>query len=355
MLTEYHRFIRSSDSPEGLQAWKAFSLSFWDELCFGLDNDTQTKLFRAGFLRSRYSLYGMGGDAMRAYLSDFQALRLQEANAKYQTVLADHVLSAHVMANYCHVPEIYAVVTADDVQWVSLPWWSQPNHEGGKLVVHPMSPDNLRWFEVVIRKDGSFQGPEFEAHIDELLPYIQRQASSLPGSFVVTDYVQQGAFAEGLAPSNTALMNVFIVRDLRQWSPHIAAASLLITRLRADGKPALSVETGALSAKIDIESGRITACKGLDEEQRLVNYELHPDSSAPIVGQVVPNWSNVRNMLLDFFDESSYLRACNLMFIIDEGAVSFFCSSETQLAAHQLHSPLLEDPIVASHLKSLND
>lgn len=353
MFSRYHQSIQDAQDLEALQAWKTFSLAYWDEPGFGLPEALQQQLFQAGFLRSRWVLYDMEEHGADGYLSDFQAMRLQASNAKYQTVMADRVLCAHVLGNYCQAPDVYCVVTADDVQWVSPPWWKQRSHAHGELIVHPMQPDATAFYQRVSVRNGRFQGDLGEGSSDDLVKVLQRQARRDSRTYVLTEHVSQGEFAEALAPGHLNLLNVLLVREQHEWRPQLASVSLLIGR-QEQGGGVLRVEEGALSASVDHETGLITSCKGLDaERQALVNYPIHPQTGDSIVGQSLPGWREIHKTLITFFDESSYLRSCNLSFVLTNEGLCFFAACEGQLAAHQMHRPLLDDPCVAGHIQRL--
>lgn len=261
---------------ESLQAWKVFSLAFWEESDCGLDNERQSELFHAGFLRSRWALYDLQEHGVDSYLSDYQAFCLQAANAKYQSVLADRVLCGHVMANYFQVPEAGA----------------------DTMAAHP-------------------------------------------------------ALAE---MADGHLLQVLLVRDPRDWQPELAAITLVLSRHHSrQGRSIQRVEEGALSAGIDPATGMITGCRLLDDAGQPGRITRHPDSGANLLGQRLPAWEQAHEALLRFFDESSYLRYCHLTFIITEQGLAFVASEPDQLAAHQMHQPLLDNASIDHYLKRLTD
>ena len=261
---------------ESLQAWKAFSLAFWEEPDHGLDNERQSELFHAGFLRSRWALYDLQEQGVESYLSDYQALCLQAVNAKYQAVLADPVLCGHVMANYFQVPEA----------------------DSGAMAAHP-------------------------------------------------------ALAE---MADEHLLHVLLVRDPQEWQPELAAITLVLgRRCPRRGRLVQRVEEGAVSASIDPASGLITGCRLLDDAGQLARVIRHPDNEASLLGQRLPAWEQAREALLRFFDESSYLRYCHLTFVITEQGLGFVAVEADQLAAHQMHQPLLDNASIDHYLKRLTD
>src|SRR5690554_1377800 len=251
MPSHHHQAIAQAMDLESLQAWKVFSLAFWEEPDHGLDGERQGELFHAGFLRSRWALYDLQEHGVESYLSDYQALCLQAVNAKYQAVLADPALAE-------------------------------------------MADEHL--------------------------------------------------------------LHVLLVRDPQEWQPELAAITLVLgRRCPRRGRLVQRVEEGAVSASIDPASGLITGCHLLDDAGQLARVIRHPDNEASLLGQRLPAWEQAREALLRFFDESSYLRYCHLTFVITEQGLGFVAVEADQLAAHQMHQPLLDNASIDHYLKRLTD
>src|SRR5690554_1191280 len=100
MFSNHQEIIKHANDLESLLAWKDFTLRFWEDNAPTIKEEQSRQLFHSGFYRSRAGLYDLTENDLNAYLSDYQSLRLQSINQKYQTVLSDRVLCGHVLANY---------------------------------------------------------------------------------------------------------------------------------------------------------------------------------------------------------------------------------------------------------------
>ncbi|WP_445000708.1 sugar-transfer associated ATP-grasp domain-containing protein [Halomonas mongoliensis] len=181
---------------------------------------------------------------------------------------------------------------------------------------------------------------------------------------VMANYFQVPEDGEGAMAAHPALaemadehlLHVLLVRDPQEWQPELAAITLVLScRCPRHGRLVQRVEEGALSASIDPSTGLITGCRLLDNAGQLERVIRHPDSGANLLGQRLPAWEQARDALLRFFDESSYLRHCHLTFVITEQGLSFVAAEADQLAAHQMHQPLLDNASIDHYLKRLTD
>jgi hypothetical protein len=348
MPSHHQQTITQAMDLESLQAWKAFSLAFWDEPDYGLSPVQQRELFQAGFQRSRWALYDLHEHGVDSYLSDFLALRLQAANAKYQTVLADRVLCGHVMSNYFHVPTTYCVISAGGIQWLATPWWETGEEtQPVGLCIHPLQPGAKL----------SVQDVTLPAQLDPIrehqrLETLREQAKRDDHSLVVTSAVPVHPVLAQMA--DESLLHVLLVRQPDDWLPELVSATLVLGHRSASRQSGvLRVELGALSAAIDPETGLITRCRALNDAGDVESVSHHPDNGAALLGQQMPDWAQARDALLRFFDEASYLRVCHLTFVITEQGLSFVAAQNDQLAAHQMHQPLLDNDSIDTHLKRL--
>ena len=147
MFTTHKDIIAHANDIASLQAWKDFTLRFWEESTPTAVEDTSvedksSQLFHNGFYRSRAALYDLTENDLNAYLSDYQSLRLQSINQKYQTVLSNRVLCSHVMANYFEVEKNVCLVSKNGAQWLEPPWWKAENSAPSVVQVHSLAPDN---------------------------------------------------------------------------------------------------------------------------------------------------------------------------------------------------------------------
>lgn len=344
MSRKHHQGIAQAMDIEALKAWKAFSLSFWAEPDAGLNDTQKSELFHSGFLRSRWALYDLQEHAIDSYLSDFQVFYLQAANAKYQTVLADRMLCSHVMANYFYVPATYCVINAEKLQWLGAPWWEGEQPRPGALQLHIDADSSLKRLALPESSDPAGE--------QQLLSHLHEESQWQGSGITVADAMNAHPALARMAEES--FLYVLMVRASHEGQSEPVAITLALSRYsRRHGRSVHRVEEGAISASIDPGTGLVIECQMLNEQGRLDQVSHHPDSGAALLGERLPGWENAREALMRFFDESSYLHYCHLTFVITERGLGFVSARPYQIAAHQMHRPLLDHASISDHLKWL--
>ncbi|MFC7367416.1 sugar-transfer associated ATP-grasp domain-containing protein [Vreelandella zhaodongensis] len=350
MFSTHKESIAHADDIASLQAWKDFTLRFWEESAPTIKEEQSRQLFHSGFYRSRATLYDLAENDLNAYLSDYQSLRLQSINQKYQTVLSDRVLCSHVMANYFDVEKNICIISKNGAQWIESPWWTTESSAPSMVQVHSLAPDDhtqYRKIQLAENRDSlAFQ----KTLINQLVEEAEEQSEAL----IISTAPVQHSWLTKVSPEGYHLLHVLLVREPDEGLPEIAAASLTVGSKANQSNTPARVEEGALSASINPQTGLITACRGLNQQGVIDTYLQHPDTAQTLVGEHLPNWEAIRKALLRFFDESSYLHVCSLSFVVTETGVSFFGTNTDVMAAHQMHQPLLEHPGIANHLNKVS-
>ncbi|AYF34600.1 hypothetical protein CUU95_12635 [Vreelandella alkaliphila] len=350
MFSNHQEIIKHANDLESLLAWKDFTLRFWEESAPATEEEQNSQLFHNGFYRSRAGLYDLTENDLNAYLSDYQSLRLQSINQKYQTVLSDRVLCGHVLANYFGVEKNICVISKNGAQWLETPWWANGNTAPSEVHVHSLAPDNHAQSRKIKLAESSDSQTFQKAFINQLVEEAQEHNEAL----IVSTAPVQHSWLTKVSPVGYHLLHVLLVREPDEGLPEIAATSLTIGSTATLSNTPARVEEGALSASVNPQTGLITACRGLNQQGAINTYLQHPDTATTLVGEHLPNWAAIRKALLRFFDESSYLHVCSLSFVVTETGVSFFGTNTDVMAAHQMHQPLLEHPGITNHLNKVS-
>lgn len=350
MFSTHKDTVAHADDAPSLLAWKDFTLKFWKESAATITEEKSHQLFQSGFFRSREALYDLSENDINAYLSDYQSLRLQSINQKYQTVLSNRVLCGHVMANYVEVEKSICMISKNGAQWLEQPWWSDEAPTPNMVQLHSIAPDNHARYRKITLAQNSDSLAFQKAFINQLVEEAQEHDEAL----VISNAPTQHGWLTSVSPTGYHLLHVLLVREPEEGVPEIAAASLTIGTQATSSKTLMRVEEGALSASINPQTGLITACRGLTPQGSVEAYREHPDTAQTVVGEHLPNWTSIREALLRFFDESSYLHVCSLSFVVTETGISFFGTNTDVMAAHQMHQPLLEHPSIAHHLNGVS-
>lgn len=350
MFSTHTDSIAHANDIASLQAWKDFTFRFWEDNAPTIKEEQSRQLFHSGFYRSRAGLYDLTENDLNAYLSDYQSLRLQSINQKYQTVLSDRVLCGHVLANYFDVEKNICIISKNGAQWLESPWWTTGNTAPGEVHVHSLAPDSQAQYRKIKLAESSDSQVFQKAFINQMVEEAQEHNEAL----IISTAPVQHSWLTKVSPAGYHLLHVLLVREPDEGLPEIAAASLTIGSAATLSSTPARVEEGALSASINPQTGLITACRGLNLQGTIDTYLQHPDTAITLVGEHLPNWEAIRKALLRFFDESSYLHVCSLSFVVTETGVSFFGTNTDVMAAHQMHQPLLEHASIANHLSKVS-
>ncbi|MFC3612435.1 sugar-transfer associated ATP-grasp domain-containing protein [Lutimaribacter marinistellae] len=352
---DHKSYIKTLSGEGKYHAWKQFSDAFWNSETLRAGSRSEF-LFRRGFLRDKWVIYGFDDNDPEYFLSDFQAAQINQANGIYANVLQDRMLLCHTLAGYCTVPEIHALRGLDAEEVSLTQAWSA--HRTAKeapsldIMIQPLLAGPRGKSATVSVNKGKFEGFGKSGDMT-LLSNIVRdwsQASRVP--YLFTDNLKQGAFMEGLYPHTQNRLSVIIGRDLDSWDPVLIAATLRIGTSTTSGN--LDLVQGGLSAVVNAETGELGQVAQVDADMGLGFIESHPETGIVITGQVIPNWEEIRLELLRIMDESSYMRIALLDFtIMEDGRLGLLGPSQLDLSAVQVHQPLLRQKVFAETMRKL--
>ena len=316
-------------------------------------------LWRHGFLSSADVLYDLDGDNYRRYLSSYQRERAAWLNGK-RSVAFDNKLFFHWMTEPFDDQrvETYGLLrdgrfhdlrslrsndesdrtpgTADAAAWVV-----ERLREDGSLVLKPVTGGGGKDVRLCSYVDGTYRvnGDEHtEAEFRELVTGLDE--------YLVTERVEQAAYADDLYPDAANTLRVLTIYDEEADEPYLAG---VVHRIGTDrSAPLDNLVRGGLVADVDRATGELgEAVRYLGAEQ-LVQYDSHPDTGARIAGTTVPGWPAVRERLLEMAAALSHAPYIGWDVIVtDEGNFKVIegnnCSG---VRVFQVHRPLLDDPRV---------
>ena len=352
---DHKTYIKTLASDGKYLAWKQFSDAFWNSDTLRAGSRSEF-LFRRGFLRDKWVIYGFEKNDPEYYLSDFQAAQINQANGIYANVFQDRMLLCHTLAGYCHVPKIHALrgLDAEEVS-LSAQWEANRTTQDGPeldVMIQPLLAGARGKSASVKIKNGRFSGLGKSGDM-ALLSTIVRdwsQAARLP--YLFTDNLRQGAFMEGLYPKAQNRLSVILARDLDSWDPVLVAATLRIGT--AESGSNLDMVAGALSAPVDVETGQVGQLAQVSSDAGVSRLEEHPETGTVITGLTLPNWDHLRSELLRIMDESSYMRVALLDFtLMEDGSLGLLGPSQLDLSGVQVHQPLLRNKFFAETMRKL--
>jgi hypothetical protein len=312
-------------------------------------------LYRHGFTSPCGVLYDFERHGPGPYLSELQRYRLYDAaNGGHRYLVDDKLAQSWMLNDHGDSrPTVYGVLDRGAVHGVA-----GTTYEGDPTPVADWLPSALRVHSRLVLKSLRGQGGEEVfvcAHEDgryrldgrvvgerELVSTV----AELSG-YVVTEYVDQHAYADRLYPDAANTIRALTVWDDRAGEVHVAA---VVHRIGTDrSRPVDNFAAGGLAAAVDPETGELGRAVGFDDGGvRWV--ERHPDTGAPIAGVRVPDWERVLATVERLAADATTIPILGWDVLVDAGGRPTILEANTGTTVKllQAHGPLLADDRVAT-------
>ena len=345
------------------------------------------RLWRRGFLTRSDAVYDLEESTYEDYVSDYQRyVRSKRINGTWSVALSNKLLFHRVMQPFdAHRMAVYGMLRGgtyhpiDDRVDGSAGGTAPPRElaDGGSTLaaVSEAEPDRteraeasdatrnaaqrvverledegrlvLKW----VRGGGGNNVLLCTRTADGYLvngdPYAEAEFRSLVSSldeYLVCEYVEQGPFGADLFPETPNTLRVITMYDEAAGEPFVAAA---IHRIgTSDSAPLDNFTQGGLSAKIDRETGTLSAGAQPPVDGDVEWHSRHPDTGTRIEGARVPGWDRIRERLLEIADGCSFVPYVGWDVIVTDEEGSFTvieANSYPGLKSIQVHGPLLTD------------
>jgi hypothetical protein len=299
---------------------------------------------RRGFWSSQARNYDFGKYDPSLFVTDIQMHLARNLNGRHGEVLDNKIVFGRILPSGALTPKIYAYLHAGRLSPLCESWREtslddlliKPN-EHGKLVLKPVFGLGGQGIFVI-----GMQGNSMHLNNDIMNFERARALLSKLTDYIVTEFVQQDEFASSIFPGALNTIRLLTMRDADTDEPFIAAAVHRFASQRS--APTDNVHAGGLGALIDLESGVLGAAAERAQD-RFVTHDLHPDTGAQINGRVVPNWSALREHLLEVANRLPFL--CYVgwdVAMTAKGPVFIEGNRRPMPRLFQVHRPLLLDP-----------
>lgn len=260
---------------------------------------TVLKFARLGFSPIEVARYELDRNQLGShYLSELDSLRLQERSRSPLDSIIHDKLTFHCALSA--VSDLVCKFHGLIIRGNYLPWPIRDSSShmldhlrnlltNTPLVLKPRFGSMKRGLTIV--EEGP-SGTVFVNKVREPRPIeevIGRHSLS-----VVTEYAQQAAYAEAIAPGWSGPIRVLTVRNRDNRPVMVSASHQFSTRLSSTSP---GDEQRSIRAGVDVLSGEMLAALGIGNRQRLVSYSSHPDTGSQIRGSQVPNWPRIRQDL----------------------------------------------------------
>ncbi|MDP9377048.1 MAG: hypothetical protein M3P40_05670 [Actinomycetota bacterium] len=304
---------------------------------------TGVQLARRGFYPSAPALFKLDEHPITDYVSDWQRAMTWKVNWPAAGLLDDK-LAFYFMCSRLGVPtpEVSGVVTAGRTSQLGASrsgsdtdWLRDRLSDAGAIVLRPTRGGGGRGLYIVERRDDGYvingelgTWSDVTAVLGELEDHI------------VSDFVRQAAYARTIFPGTTNTLRVVTMNPTDGPAFIAAAAHRFGTDKSAPGD---NWSQGGISVSIDLETGRLGRGTARPTPTVPVQWVArHPTTDVPIEGTVIPNWTRIREGLVEAASKMPFLPYVGWDVIItDEGFLLAEGNKFPELGVVQVHQPLM--------------
>jgi hypothetical protein len=320
--------------------------------------------WRRGFLSDRMVIYDLDKFASHRYLPDIPYWRAHPYNGMYSNLI-DSKLNLHftLFRFRQHLPVYYYLLARKEIIPLndSAAVTSQDNtgillalcQKKGKLAIKPVVGTRGEGFFGIFFDDKRFflNGQPIEEN------ELNRKLRTLD-NYIVTEYIQQHPYADAFFPLTTNPVRILTLRD---YNDHIAFVARAVQRIGTSRTLPVPLWTrGSLLCNVDVDSGLIGPGAAYPRNSNIIWHERHPDTDAPISGEVVPHWKNITTRIVEMADSLAMVPYMGWDIVVTENGFKVMeINSLSDIDMFQIHKPLLEDERIrqfyAMHISSLRN
>lgn len=214
-----------------------------------------------------------------------------------------------------------------------------------RVFVKPLRGAEGRLVRAITRTQTGYRMNGQDVTVAEIRAWIEEHKRPMLFERGIEQHEAQAA----LNPSATNTLRILTMPDVaNDKEPFIAVA---VQRIGTSLSNHVDNWTqGGLSAKIDLETGRLSKAGQLPEERTPKWFTHHPDTGAPIEGAQVPFWDEIRTLIVDASRRLSFMEYIGWDLIISpSGPVILEANINSGMNVLQVHGPLLDDPRVRAY------
>ncbi len=256
-----------------------------------------------GYMVDQVALYDFKNNDKEQYLSEFDWYKSRSINDPYSHMLNNKVVFSEMIKSFCPTSELFAV--KKDGRIAGMNGRKLAHHadliqllrEEGEFVVKPINIGKGLGIHIVKYNGGEILDNGNPVTSDELIETLQKSKS-----WLICAFAKQAEYLDRIYAGSANTIRMIVLRSEKSGEFELCFA---VQRIGASWTGAVdNGSRGGLIAKVDIESGRLSAARTLHD---LEIYEVHPDTKSPIQGVVIPDWENIKAGVLDASAHFPYL------------------------------------------------
>lgn len=255
-----------------------------------------------GYIGDQVVLYKLNHKRKKEYLSEFDWYKSRYINGNYKFILNNKIVTTELLKQYIYVPAIYClkqnrsianfgehINTAEElVQFLE---------KNNSLYLKPIDSGKGNGVATFEYRDKKYFINEEETTRNDILKYFEKEKN-----YFVCETVKQNEYLNNLYDKTSNTLRLVTFKD-----PKTEKFILYFAVQRIGTFNTIPVDNGSqggLVAKVDLETGELSAAKCLHNTK---TYKIHPDSKRPIEGVKIPGWNKIKREIVDLANKFPYL------------------------------------------------
>jgi hypothetical protein len=170
---------------------------------------------------------------------------------------------------------------------------------------------------------------------------LMKKFNQINESLIYRRFEQEGTIGK-IYPGSLNTLRILTMIDPETESSFIAVAVLRFGTSKSNDVDNWS--QGGINTKVDIETGIMGKAAQYPYSGKMIWFKKHPDTGEQINGVKVPNWNEVKNMILDYANQFSFIPYIGWDVVVSGNQVLILeANTNSGIKFLQLHKPLLKD------------
>lgn len=255
-----------------------------------------------GYIADQVVLYKLNHKRKKEYLSEFDWYKSRYINGNYKFILNNKIVTTELLKQYVYVPAIYClkqnknianfgedINTSEDIVKLL--------ENKKNLYLKPIDSGKGNGISTFHYKDKKYFINEKEILKKDLNNFFSNEKN-----YFICETIKQNKYLDDLYDKTSNTLRLVTFKD-----PKTEKFILYFAVQRIGTFNTIPVDNGSqggLVAKVDLETGKLSAAKCLHNTN---TYKIHPDSKNQIEGVKVPNWNNIKKEIVGLANKFPYL------------------------------------------------